>query len=70
MSQIIERTAVRLLNGKVSLPVICGAAGFGGAYFGLNQLEIMFLLVLAFCVCFFGPYQIRRLIRRWRRRRG
>lgn len=69
MSQIIERTAIKLLDGKYSAYVIGGAAGCVGTYFGLNQFEILSLLVLAFCVAFFGPYQIRRLIRYWRRRR-
>lgn len=68
VSQIIERTAVRALTGKVSPYVVGGVAGLVGAYFGLNKFEIVFLLVLAFCVAFFGPYQVRRIIRLWRRR--
>ena len=63
VSQMLEKTAVTLLNGKVSPYVIGGVAGLVGAYLGLNKLEIVFLLVLAFCVAFFGPYQVRRLVR-------
>ena len=68
VSQIIERTAVRLLTGKVSPYLVGGVAGLVGAYVGLNKFEVMFVLVLAFCVAFFAPYQVRRLIRLWRKR--
>jgi hypothetical protein len=64
----IEKVAVRLLTGKFSPYVVGGLAGLVGTYLGLNKLEIMGLLVLAFCVAFFGPYQIRRFIRLWRKR--
>ena len=70
MSQIIEKTAVRLLSGKVSPYVIGGVAGLVGAHLGLNKFQIMFLLVLAFCVAFFGPYQVRRMHRFWMRKRA
>ena len=66
----VEKLVVRLMTGKWEPYAAGGVAGLVGAYFGMGVFEIMALLLLGYAVAFFGPYQVRRLIRLWRKRRA
>jgi cell division protein FtsW (lipid II flippase) len=55
------------LGQKMAPFAIAVVAGAVGRYFGFGVWTIILWLTLAWAVAFFGPYQVRRFIRYWRR---
>jgi hypothetical protein len=49
---------------------IGAAAGLAGVLVGLSKGVTLLVLIVGYAVAFFAPYQIRRLIRRWKRARS
>lgn len=57
-------------KGQIVWYAACAIGGFVGTAYGLNQPTILLLLILGAAISFFGPYQVRRLIRFWKKRQA
>ena len=50
--------------------VFGGVAGLAGALVGLSRGVTVLLVMVGWAIAFFAPYQIRRFVRYWKRRRN
>lgn len=65
----MKRRKIRLTEGLPWYAIVVAGALLG-THFGLSRFVVLLLLLLGWAMIFFGPYQVRHLLRYWRRGRA